>query len=72
MDRRIVPVEPASGRGELVVIEVQQQQGAHPLDVRLVGCEGENPYMVQSKGDLTPTTVAMLTWVQSNKASSQN
>jgi hypothetical protein len=50
MDRRIVPVEPASGRGELVVIEVQQQ-GAHELDVRLVGCEGESPYVVQSKGD---------------------
>lgn len=50
MDRHIVPVEPASGRGELVVIEVQQQ-GAHELDVRLVGCEGENPYVVQSKGD---------------------
>ena len=50
MDRRIVPVEPASGRGEIVVIEVQQQ-GAHELDVRLVGCEGANPYVVQSKGD---------------------
>ena len=49
MDRRIVPVEPASGRGELVVIEVQQE-GAHELDVRLVGCEGENPYVVNSKG----------------------
>lgn len=59
MERIIVPVEPASGRGELVVIEVQQQ-GAHPLDVRLVGCEGENPYTVQSKGDL-PSTVAVLT-----------
>lgn len=50
MDRRIVPVEPASGRGELVVIEVQQE-GPHELDVRLVGCEGENPYVVNRKGD---------------------
>ncbi|KAL1655009.1 hypothetical protein SLS61_002317 [Didymella pomorum] len=39
-----------SGRGELVVIEVLQQ-GAHELDLRLVGCEGANPYVVQSKGD---------------------
>jgi hypothetical protein len=31
------------------VIEVQQQ-GAHPLDVRLVGCEGENPYVLHRKG----------------------
>ncbi|KAF3045379.1 hypothetical protein E8E11_003638 [Didymella keratinophila] len=53
MDRHIVPVEPASGRGELVVIEVQQQ-GAHELDVRLVGCEGENPYVVQIKQSQLP------------------
>lgn len=50
MDRRVVPVEPASGRGEIVVIEVQRE-GAQELDVRLVGCEGENPYVVNSKGD---------------------
>jgi hypothetical protein len=50
MDRHIVPIQPASGRGELVVIEVLQQ-GAHELDLRLVGCEGANPYVVQSKGD---------------------
>ena len=50
MNRRIVPVEPASGRGELVVMEVQQE-GPHELDVRLVGCEGENPYVVNRKGD---------------------
>lgn len=47
-DRRIVCVEPASGRGDLVVVEVQQT-GSQPLDVRLVGCEGENPYVVTSK-----------------------
>lgn len=50
MNRRIVPVEPASGRGELVVLEVQQE-GPHELDVRLVGCEGENPYVVNRKGN---------------------
>jgi hypothetical protein len=44
----IVPVEPADGQGETVVIEVQQE-GAHRLDVRLVGCEGENPYVTSSK-----------------------
>jgi hypothetical protein len=44
----IVPVEPAEGDGETVVIEVQQE-GSHPLDVRLVGCEGENPYVTSSK-----------------------
>ncbi|KAH7073686.1 hypothetical protein BKA63DRAFT_472073 [Paraphoma chrysanthemicola] len=43
-DRHIVCVEPASGRGETVVVEVQQE-GSHVLDVRLVGCEGENPYV---------------------------
>jgi hypothetical protein len=48
MGRCIVPV-PASGHGDVVVIEVQQE-GAHQLDVRLVGCEGENPYVVKSKG----------------------
>ncbi|KAJ8105309.1 hypothetical protein OPT61_g10256 [Boeremia exigua] len=53
MDRRIVPVEPASGRGELVVIEVQQD-GAHELDVRLVGCEGENPYVANIKQSQLP------------------
>jgi hypothetical protein len=53
VDRHIVCVEPASGRGELVVVEVQQQ-GTHPLDLRLVGCEGENPYVTTSKtGNLT-------------------
>lgn len=53
MDRHIVPVYPASGRGELVVIEVQHQ-GPHELDVRLVGCEGESPYVLNRKGSLDP------------------
>ncbi|EMD87556.1 hypothetical protein COCC4DRAFT_133733 [Bipolaris maydis ATCC 48331] len=40
----IVPVEPADGRGDAVVVEVLHE-GSHPLDVRLVGCEGESPYV---------------------------
>jgi hypothetical protein len=47
-DRHIICVEPASGRGDVVVVEVQQH-GAQPLDLRLVGCEGENPYVTTSK-----------------------
>jgi hypothetical protein len=47
-DRHIISVEPANGRGELVVVEVQQD-GTHPLDLRLVGCEGESPYVTSSK-----------------------
>lgn len=46
--RYIIPVEPANDGGEVVVVEVQQE-GSHPLDVRLVGCEGESPYVTQSK-----------------------
>jgi hypothetical protein len=46
--RFIVPVEPAAGDGEVVVVEVLQD-GSHPLDVRLVGCEGESPYVANSK-----------------------
>ncbi|KAF1363853.1 hypothetical protein EJ07DRAFT_151938 [Lizonia empirigonia] len=53
MHRRIVPVEPASGRGDIVVIEVQQE-GPHELDVRLVGCEGENPYVLNIKQSQLP------------------
>ncbi|KAI5378291.1 hypothetical protein J4E82_002987 [Alternaria postmessia] len=45
--RNIVPVEPANG-GDTVVIEVLQE-GSHPLDVRLVGCEGETPYVTSIK-----------------------
>jgi hypothetical protein len=44
----IVPVEPASGGGEIVVIQVRQN-GPRPLDVQLVGCEGESPYVVNCK-----------------------
>ncbi|KAF1844957.1 uncharacterized protein K460DRAFT_336754 [Cucurbitaria berberidis CBS 394.84] len=46
--RCIVPVEPASGRGQTVVIEVQQE-GSNTLDLRLVGCEGESPYVTTIK-----------------------
>jgi hypothetical protein len=52
-DRHIICVEPASGRGELVLVQVEQD-GTQPLDLRLVGCEGENPYVASSKsGTLT-------------------
>ncbi|KAL5390351.1 hypothetical protein DPSP01_001921 [Paraphaeosphaeria sporulosa] len=44
--RFIVPVEPAAGDGDVVVVEVLQE-GSHPLDVRLVGCEGESPYVAK-------------------------
>lgn len=43
----IVPVDPAQD-GDVVLVEVQQE-GDHALDVRLVGCEGENPYVASSK-----------------------
>jgi len=46
--RYIVPVQPASGTGEVVVFEVRQN-GSRPLDVQLVGCDGEDPYVVNSK-----------------------
>jgi hypothetical protein len=69
-DRHIVCVEPASGRGELVVVEVQQD-GAQPLDLRLVGCEGENPYVTTSKtGNLAG--LPFLTRSQSSSAILQN
>ena len=45
--RHIVPVDPAD-HGDVVVVEVLQE-GSHPLDVRLVGCEGESPYVTTSK-----------------------
>ncbi|KAH8716821.1 hypothetical protein GQ44DRAFT_829688 [Phaeosphaeriaceae sp. PMI808] len=48
VDRRIVCIEPATGRGDLVLVEVHQE-GTQPLDVRLVGCEGENPYVTTIK-----------------------
>lgn len=46
--RHIIPVEPASPGGVTVVVEVQQH-GPQPLDVRLVGCEGESPYVATSR-----------------------
>lgn len=48
--RYIVPVAPASDGGEVAVIEVRQS-GAQPLDVQLVGCEGESPYVRARKID---------------------
>lgn len=44
----IVPVEPANRHGETVVIHVQQL-GNDPLDLRLVGCDGESPYVTSRK-----------------------
>ncbi|KAH7411747.1 hypothetical protein DE146DRAFT_253819 [Phaeosphaeria sp. MPI-PUGE-AT-0046c] len=45
-DRHIICVEPAKGSGEVVVVQVQHDEhGTRPLDLRLVGCEGENPYV---------------------------
>lgn len=46
--RHIIPV-PAANRGEEVVVVEVQQEGSHALDVRLVGCEGESPYVTSSK-----------------------
>ena len=46
--RHIIPIPAAASGDELVVVEVQQE-GSHPLDVRLVGCEGESPYVTSSK-----------------------
>ncbi|CAO2648191.1 Nn.00g074580.m01.CDS01 [Neocucurbitaria sp. VM-36] len=46
--RYIIPIEPASGRGDTVVVEVQQE-GTQALDLRLVGCEGESPYVTTIK-----------------------
>lgn len=54
MDRHIVPVEPASGHGETVLIQVQHDNpSSRQLDLRLVGCEGESPYVATSM--TTPT-----------------
>ena len=66
--RYIVPVEPASGRGETVVIEARQV-GSHPLDVQLVGCEGENPYVTTSKiAPISGLPLRHLTRLQSSTA----
>ncbi|KAF2118928.1 hypothetical protein BDV96DRAFT_487682 [Lophiotrema nucula] len=43
-ERHIIPVPAANDDGPVVVVEVKQT-GSGPLDVRLVGCEGENPYV---------------------------
>lgn len=69
-DRHIIAVGPASGRGEHVVIEVLQD-GTHSLDLRLVGCEGENPYVTTSKTGSLPT-LSRLTQVQSSSATLGN
>ncbi|ORY01504.1 hypothetical protein BCR34DRAFT_627739 [Clohesyomyces aquaticus] len=45
MKRHIVAVEPASGDGPVVVLEVRQRSDSRPLDVDLIGCEEEYPYV---------------------------
>jgi hypothetical protein len=66
-DRHIVCIEPASGRGEPVVVEVQQE-GSHALDVRLVGCEGENPYVTTSKTRSLPTFLPLTRFSQTTQS----
>ncbi|KAH7112171.1 hypothetical protein B0J11DRAFT_416854, partial [Dendryphion nanum] len=44
----IIPVSPANGGDPAVVVEVVPK-GPHPLDIRLVGCEGENVYVTNIK-----------------------
>jgi hypothetical protein len=46
--RHIIAVAPADSGKPGVAIEVKQV-GAHPLDVRLLGSEGEFPYVATSK-----------------------
>ncbi|KAF2182715.1 hypothetical protein K469DRAFT_728344 [Zopfia rhizophila CBS 207.26] len=43
-DRHIIPIPAATDDGPLVLVEAKRE-GSRPLDVRLVGCEGENPYV---------------------------
>lgn len=64
--RAITPVKP-SGSGETVLIEAVQE-GSHPLDLRLVGCEGESPYVASSKIAVITGFVALLTRLQSSTA----
>ncbi|KAF2471326.1 uncharacterized protein BDR25DRAFT_223610 [Lindgomyces ingoldianus] len=45
MARHIVPIPAANDDGPAVVVEVRQKPDSHPLDVELIGCEGENPYV---------------------------
>jgi hypothetical protein len=46
--RHIIPVAAADSKKPIVVIEVTQT-GSRPLDIRLVGSEGEYPYVATSK-----------------------
>lgn len=58
-DRHIICVEPASGRGEVVVVQVLQD-GTRPLDLELVGCEGENPYVTKRKTGNLPGLLSLI------------
>jgi hypothetical protein len=46
--RHIIPI-PAANDGDPVVVVEVAPNGKLPLDVRLVGCEGENGYVTESK-----------------------
>ena len=46
--RQIIAVPPADRGPPGVAVEVRQT-GSHPLDVRLLGSEGEFPYVATSK-----------------------
>jgi hypothetical protein len=46
--RQIIPLAPADRGKPGVAVEVKQT-GSHPLDVRLLGSEGEFPYVATSK-----------------------
>jgi hypothetical protein len=47
MNRHIIPVL-ATNEGAPIVLEVKKH-GSRPLDLRLIGCEGENVYVTTSK-----------------------
>jgi hypothetical protein len=65
--RHIIPVTGANQDDPVVVVEVRQN-GSHPLDVRLVGCEGENPYVATSKIGSISASFPFLTRLSSQTA----
>lgn len=73
MDRRhIIPVAPANDGDAVAVVEVKQN-GSHPLDVQLVGCEGENPYVATSKiCSISVSSLSLNASLQSNNVIFKN
>ena len=54
----IIPVTAANRGDPTVVVEVAPvPNGSRPLDVRLVGCEGANVYVANSKIDSISTSM---------------